>query len=178
MLDDLLRREHESQRVADELQEGVAPREMTAHEKRQLAQLGYLAADEAPPTQALGEAAKIRRTPAADMSRVIPHDRAVHALRLRVRAGEKLGAAEVETLRAAAREYEAWGAADPEHQFRMRWRLLEMEALARDGGVELDIKPHMKELGRAFARWNRERRAAESGAEPDSIGDPDPDGDE
>lgn len=103
--------------------------------------LGYVVSDDAATPRKLDLDAALGATfrpSGVDMTPLVNADRAVHKLRL---AEDKpFGESQLQSARAAATTYAAWGLANKEFQARAQWRLRALQELCERRGSPLDPK--------------------------------------
>jgi arylsulfatase A-like enzyme len=132
----------DSLRVARTWEDAGAPALPDEEQRERLAQLGYLA--EASGRRAAADAAAPAPDPAdvdavPDTTALLEQDRRVHRLRMRLIDGAPPPPDAADMLREAARVYDTWAQRNPGHAARARWRLLELQELAR--AAHLDVDP-------------------------------------
>ncbi len=157
----LLRVEQESARIAAQLADTSAPREMTVHEQKALAELGYLATDVGSDGEdgPIANQARVER-PRPDMSELFATDQIVHRVRIARRSGLELSPQLRSELLACLEPITAWGELNTGHHFRAHWRLREIEQMCSDGGEAVDIAPSLRRISAAVAKSLNRREAA------------------
>lgn len=130
-----------SRRLARELPDDGGDVTLSAAQREELAELGYLA----PPEDGrMAEAPPLapdppRRAPDVDLREWVEHDRAVHRIRMALLERRELPPNAAEALRAAAAAYAEWSEREPRATQRALWRLRELRELARRAGLPLEV---------------------------------------
>ena len=159
-----------SRAIHEQLESGVAQRQLNEIELRQLRELGYAVGSEPDEGQRsvidrqLAEARANPPLPPPGNDTLVELDRRVHRLRLALRAGATLTSAELGDLEQCAKTVVDWleSTADGRWALRALWRLVEIEALSHSAGHELDTAHLHRRLRRFAAPF--QRRAAQQAA--------------
>ncbi len=157
----LLRVEQESARIAAQLADASAPRTMTVHEQKALAELGYLASDVGSDGDD-GPVANHKRveSPRPNMTELFATDRIVHRIRIARRAGRELSDQLREELLECIEPITAWAEQNTGHHYRAHWRLREIEQMCADAGEPVNLAAPLRRISAAVAKTLNRREAA------------------
>ena len=152
-----------SRAIHEQLESGVAQRQLNEIELRQLRELGYAVGsepDEAQRTELDTQLAEARANPPLPPpgnDRLVALDQRVHRVRLLQAASGSLSATELGELEECATGVLEWleSTGDPRWALRALWRLVEIEALSRASGHELDTTDLHRRLRRFVAPFLR-----------------------
>ena len=159
-----------SRAIHEQLESGVAQRELNEIELRQLRELGYAVGNEPDEAQRsemdsqLAEARANPPRPPPGTDALVALDRRVHRVRLAQRAEGTLSSVELEELELCAAGVLDWLESTQDGRWALRalWRLLEIESLARAAGHELDTTELHRRLRRFVAPFLRKAAPQEA----------------
>ena len=157
-----------SRDIHEQLESGVAQRKLNDIELRQLRELGYAVGSEPDEAQRneldsqLAEARAHPPLPPPGNERLVVLDQRVHRIRLLRAANGTLSAIELGELEECATGVLDWleSTGDGRWALRALWRLVEIEALSRTAGHELDTAELHRRLRRFVAPFLRKAAPA------------------